>query len=439
MIDYGTIESVLEARRAWAVVAGDSMDVMRSMPEESVHLVVTSPPYWTLRNYGIEGRIWQGPRELCERHSWKEVRAIRGSGGTDRNPERNRRRKIRPPSDVKSQTCNRCGAWKGVLGDEPDPKLFAYHLVLFFREVRRVLRSDGSCWVNLGDAYNGSGGSGGDYAKGGLREGQRKYGKKNSRELKRKDKALSPHEFALYAREPWLTCEHCGRENHRKLWWNPMGYADWYCPACLKPGEPKMTELGWWIRQDNVWDKPNSSLDSTMDRTGVAHEYVFHMTKAEKGNFFSPYGFLEQKADATDTLGKRVRSVWRMSPRTGGHNHHAAYPIELPERAIKLGTPERVCMECNAPIKPYYLNCVEGFNEDQVTLDRRLIASFKTCEHAGANTAPPIVLDPFLGTGTTLIASHMFDRRAIGIELSPDHAATAATRMSTVLPMFAQI
>jgi len=434
-IDYGSADLVLGANRSWGVEVGDSMEVLQRLPDESVHMVVTSPPYWTLRDYGIEGRIWQGPREMCKRHTWKEIRAIRGSGGTDSDAERNQRRKIRPPTDVKSSTCQSCGAWKGVLGDEPDPQLFSYHLVLFFREVRRVLRSDGTCWVNLGDSYNGSGGSGGDYAKGGLREGQRRYGPKHSRDLKRKDKALTPHEFALWAREPWLTCEHCGRENHRKLWWNPMGYTDWYCPACLKPGKPTMTELGWWIRQDNVWRKPNSSLDSAPDRTGVAHEYIFHMAKAEKEVFYNAYGYTEKSENG---LGKKMRSVWSMSPRTGGHNHHAAFPGELAERAIMVGTADEVCGGCEKPFQPWFVNCVDGTGHDQIIVGRRKLYDIKQCDH-DAGAIPALVLDPFLGTGTTAITAHSLGRRSIGIELSSEHALTSATRLNDVLPMFNQL
>ena len=105
---------------------GNALDVLKSMPDESVQMCVTSPPYWGLRDYGVDGQ----------------------------------------------------------LGLEKTPEEFIAKMVQIFSEVKRVLRNDGTLWLNMGDSYNGSGGAGGDYNKGGLKEGQPKYGRKFTDNLK---------------------------------------------------------------------------------------------------------------------------------------------------------------------------------------------------------------------------------------------------------------
>ena len=111
------------------ILNGDVIACLRSLPDACVQCVVTSPPYWGLRDYGVEGQI----------------------------------------------------------GLEPTPEEHVEKMVEVFREVRRVLRDDGTLWLNLGDSYNGSGGAGGDYAPGGLKAGQPKYPGRRISALKPKD------------------------------------------------------------------------------------------------------------------------------------------------------------------------------------------------------------------------------------------------------------
>jgi DNA modification methylase len=139
------------------VVCGDALDVLKTLPERSVQCCVTSPPYWGLRNYGIPPSVF-GSDPFCP-HDWKGERyPLRDSGGDGTEGTLSG-----PPSQVHSRfgavgsaVCRKCGAWKGCLGLEPTPELYVGHLVLVFREVRRVLRDDGTLWLNLGDTYAGS-------------------------------------------------------------------------------------------------------------------------------------------------------------------------------------------------------------------------------------------------------------------------------------------
>ena len=123
----------------YQILQGDCLETLKSLPECSVQTCVTSPPYYRLRDYGVDGQI----------------------------------------------------------GLEQSPEEYIDKLVSVFREVRRVLKDDGTLWLNLGDSYNGSGGAGGDYSPGGLKEGQPKYPGRNEKSLKPKDLMMMPARVAL--------------------------------------------------------------------------------------------------------------------------------------------------------------------------------------------------------------------------------------------------
>ena len=123
------------------------------LPDESVHCVVTSPPYWNLRDYGLAPSVWGGDSE-CP-HYWSEGVVAPGARSSDdksgaKQPNANRRDRM--PT---SAFCGECGAWLGTLGLEPTVDLYVAHIVEIFREVWRVLPKDGTCWINLGDSYSG--------------------------------------------------------------------------------------------------------------------------------------------------------------------------------------------------------------------------------------------------------------------------------------------
>ena len=213
----------------------------RTLPlsDGSVHCVVTSPPYFGLRDYGLEPSIWGGDSD--HKHEWGEpIRGKSQSGslngstlqgaspGSERRPE------------WESQFCN-CGAWLGGLGLEPTPDLFIEHLVLIMREVRRVLRDDGTLWLNLGDSYASDGKWGGStggkhatqlHGGTGVGRGRRQTG------LKHKDLVGIPWRTAI-----------------------------------------ALQSDGWYLRRDVVWSKANPMPESVTDRPSTAHEYLFMLTK----------------------------------------------------------------------------------------------------------------------------------------------------------------
>lgn len=233
----------------WTIQQGHILEVLRAMPDESVHCVVTSPPYWGLRDYGIDPQVWGGDASC--KHAWGAM-------------QRGRRKDILP-ADVTTSTgrigtndsqggaplnggnfCQKCGAWKGSYGSEPTPEMYVEHTVQIFREIRRVLRSDGTLWLNMGDCY-----------------------------------ASKPFYDGDSVDPKWAQARNCGRNNgpNRQplegLKPKDMVGMPWRVAFALQAD-------GWWLRQDNVWDKPNPMPKSVQDRCTKAHEYVFLLAKSER-------------------------------------------------------------------------------------------------------------------------------------------------------------
>jgi DNA modification methylase len=166
------------------ILIGHVLDRLRGLPDKSIHCIVTSPPYYGLRDYGLEPVIWEpvrhapmtGVQEMAQPawsaperfagcdHTWNEwtethdVRETSTHGKsrtTDRCYGDQALRKFNGNHEkhTRRQFCEKCGAWRGCLGLEPDPALYIGHLVQVFRAAKRVLRDGGTFWLNLGDSY----------------------------------------------------------------------------------------------------------------------------------------------------------------------------------------------------------------------------------------------------------------------------------------------
>lgn len=253
---------------AVTIIQGDAMEQLRKLPAESVHACCTSPPYWGLRDYSIPPRVWGGV-EGCI-HDFKGV-LKRHRGGAQGKTGQRATRDTAAADAVCDINCGQfciCGAWLGVLGLEPTPELFVEHLVMVFDEVRRVLRKDGTCWVNLGDSYAGGGnGGGGSFAQDGIRMGCHGGGDKNvpfrkgSRgvggALKAGDMVGAPWRFAL-----------------------------------------AMQAAGWWLRRDVIWHKPGPMPESV---NGWRWEKCRIKTKPqEKGHQLSTDGNSKRTRDMSN-------------------------------------------------------------------------------------------------------------------------------------------
>jgi len=358
--------------------AGDVTDVLRALPDESVNCVVTSPPYWGLRDYGTA--TWDGGDAECTHRQKDAASAARKSTlGPDRDGlGANNQAHVAdiPYRDI----CGKCGARRidQQLGLEATPEAFVERMVAVFREVRRVLRKDGTCWLNLGSSYANTGRSDRDESPG----------------VGAKQEMKAP-----------------GRE----VVWKSGGGSNfsWMLPGGFKPKDmvpiPWMVAMalqsdGWWLRQDIIWAKPNPMPESVTDRCTKSHEYLFLLTKSanyhydadavrepsEKGAAGSRFdqgktgardGGDRTQEGYRDEAGRNKRSVWTIATQPYPEAHFATFPEALVEPCVLAG-------------------CPEG----------------------------GIVLDPFLGSGTTALVAKRLGRRAIGIDLSAEYLALAVKR-----------
>lgn len=276
------------------IYTGNALEVLKTLPECSVNMCITSPPYWGLRDYKTNPAIWN-----------------------DR--------------------------WQGELGAEPSFNQYINHLCDVFDEVKRVLKDDGTCWVNIGDNYN------------------------------KKSLTLIPFRFAL---------EMCNR--------------------------------GWIVRNVIIWQKPNATPQSVKDRFTVDFEYLFFFSKNKKYYFeqqLEPikqstynrcktgcginkganyqglnkknFERLQQRILDGTIAGRNKRAVWQIATHAYHGAHFAVFPPALIETPIKAG-------------------CPEG----------------------------GIVLDPFIGSGTTAFVAEKLNRNWLGIELNPEFAKLAEDRIS---------
>ena len=368
-----------------------------------IHTVVTSPPYWGLRDYGHAGADWPAV----------EYRTI---GGT---------------VSVPAMCC--------PLGLEPTPEAYVGHMVLVFRQVWRVLRDDGTCWVNVGDCYasHGAGAAGKELAYMGDAIRSRKA-KKPTGDLKVKDLVGIP----------------------------------WMLAFALRTD-------GWTLRQDCIWDKPNGMPEPTRDRCTKSHEYVFLLSKSAR-YFFDAHAARTShqcdgrkgerrsyKAGSSSSMnggehqamkgpfvglplnptGAARRSVWRISTQCFRGAHFATFPSRLAELCILAGTsPRGCCPACGAQ----WRRVVERVREatrpattTKATGDRltdgnrdperhvsRVVGEtwVPGCKCATGEAVPSRVFDPFSGSGTTAVTAAHLGRMGIGLELSAAYNAIAAIR-----------
>ena len=195
---------------------GNVLDELRALPSESVHCVVTSPPYWGLRDYGLEPVVWGGDPD-CE-HQWgsEMFGRKRGHPGDQSTLVGTQNAMLSKVAINQGQLCE-CGAWLGSLGLEPTIDLYIEHIVLVFRELWRVLRADGTCWLNMGDSYY-NGDKGGYHNKRTSTRGTIQAGNPHSdfpgapnRQpqegwgLKPKDAVMMPAIVSLALRQPYYT------------------------------------------------------------------------------------------------------------------------------------------------------------------------------------------------------------------------------------------
>ena len=340
------------------IICGDAIETLKAMADECVDCCVSSPPYWGLRDYGVDGQI----------------------------------------------------------GLEPTLDEFIDRLTQVFQEVKRVLKPDGTIWVNMGDAF----------------ESKQLIG------------------------QPWR-----------------LAFA--------------LQADGWYLRSDIIWSKPNPMPESVTDRPTMAHEYLFLMSKNPR-YYYDADAVREEAVYEGDkrhlrtdvsklagnpredngshaktgnpTQGRNKRTVWEIATQAVPDAHFATFPEKLIEPCILAGTSERgYCSECGRPwvrVTEKPPAPMDVFTKRTAPEDGKIhsgswvggklrghgqklqnwrdehpsltIGWEATCE-CRADTVPGVVLDPFMGSGTTALVAHRLDRDFVGIELSPEYCEIARKRI----------
>ena len=380
------------------ILIGDVFDKLRKLPDESVHCVVTSPPYWGLRDYGVSGQLGLEP----------------------------------------------------TLGEHLET------MVKVFEEVRRVMRPDATLWLNYGDCYaaspNGRSAAdtkaaGGDdrafrdkpfstvgpiQARSNGGEGQ--HFDRRQGVLKPKDLCMIPNRLAIALQEAgwWVRSE---------IIWakpNPM-------PESVTDRPTNSHEKIWLLSRSQKYYYDAEAVREA-DK-GTDHPRNILHKPEPSGGVMSPHQGI-RKADGRNGNGRNLRNVWNIATAPYAEAHFATFPPALAERCIKAGTSERgVCAECGAP----WVREVEAASggtigeswHDHSSDDTA--GNFKTGSSNGykrgqtiswglscacnVNTVPATVLDPFGGSGTTGLVADRLGRNAILIELNPEYAELARKRI----------
>jgi DNA modification methylase len=400
------------------ILPGDCRDVLRTLPDESVHCVVTSPPYWGLRDYGIPPSVWGGDA-ACQ-HEWGEgLRRHKGGphgNGLMREGGRSVVEAQASCKDIESGSfCRHCGAWRGAVGLEPTHQLYVDHAVEVFREVRRVLRADGSLWLNLGDCYANDGTWGG--ATGGK------------------------HTDYLHGQASRI-----GREKRRTgLKPKDLVGVPWRVAFALQ-------EDGWWLRQDIIWHKPNPMPESISDRCTKAHEYVFLLTKSAR-YYYDAEAIKEPASDDTHPRGpgnKRHKGTDAYNAGDARQRTKAGLVTYAERRRVGVtpkSAPEGSMVRAKESWHASTVAVLEKRNKRSVwTVASQPFPDAHFAMFAPALIEPAIlagcpqggtVLDPFGGAGTTGLVADRRQRNAILIERNPDYVAMAHRRIAADAPLFA--
>jgi DNA modification methylase len=451
------------------IIQGDALIELRKLPSESVHCCVTSPPYWGLRDYGTAN--WEGGDDSCDHLNHASV--PKGTADSHSPDQQSRLGMLKPYAHA----CGKCGAKRldAQLGLEKTPAEYVAKMVEIFREVRRVLRKDGTLWLNLGDSYCNAGSS---------RNGEGLDGKQRG--------GAKGEELGYQKRDPRYALRKQGIK-HKDLIGIP-----WRVAFALQAD-------GWYLRSDIIWAKPNPMPESVTDRCTKAHEYVFLLTKS--ANYFYDADAIKEKGcdepgthrggslvkaakngiedelisqrchrgkfeTLLSTGNRNKRSVWTVATAPYPEAHFATYPPDLIKPCILAGTSAKGCCErCGAPWERI-LDGATYYDGKQVGSDRQRKYGFReygrgpennlghsiqktlgwqpTCEclqfsdvHAcdepdkesvetpngaqareksrGVRTHSCTVLDPFAGSGTTGAVALELGRKAILIELNPKY------------------
>jgi DNA modification methylase len=371
------------------IINGNCLDVMRTMDAQSVQTCITSPPYYGLRDYGTA--TWDGGDSYCNHvddvalaERLRQKKSMISVGERIDGSTRTRVHDEQIGNTIQHRdVCPKCGAKRidAQLGLEATPDQYVTKMVSVFREVRRILRDDGTVWLNLGDSYAHN-----------VKEHNTKSDKQSSNRGTKE--FLTPHR----------NFEGVGIKTKDLIG------IPWRVAFALQSD-------GWYLRQDIIWSKPNPMPESVTDRCTKSHEYIFLLSKSQKYYFdheaiqepaiqsdlkrSAPRAFGAKVQEGThrcdvgntfvDTDTRNKRSVWTVNVHPYSGAHFATFPPKLIEPCVLAGCP------------------VGG-----------------------------TVFDPFTGSGTTGAVALKHHRKFIGCELNAEYVKLATARIESECTMFNQ-
>lgn len=459
------------------MLVGDARERLLELPAGSVQCVVTSPPYWGLRDYGTEPLVWGGDPSCA--HEWDSVKGRGISGGLSAKLTSNAGSRV---GSEQSQQC-RCGAWCGSFGREHTPDLYAQHLVEIFRQIWRVLREDGVCYLNLGDSYDdGPLGIPWMVAFALRADGWRlaarivwakgisfceAYAGSVMPESVTKRPTRAHEDIFMLAKSADYYWDHeaikeqvwpdgtmagfgSGRREGNRLWpggvvydgvrhvrdvWaiSPQPFNGEFCTACRRyydgPGKARIQVVPGDVRGKHGRDSESGH---------------------RSGGFSSPS--IEDQID-NPIREERICVCGRSD---AWLSHFATFPYDLVAPMIRAGTSERgCCARCGAPFRRLVehenaairmsprtflkrsldLRTACGGTQDQPARSRT-VGWQPACGCVSDGPRPCVVLDPFAGSGTVAVVAQRLGRDSIGIELNQNYADMACHRIVADAPLF---
>ena len=414
---------------------GDCREVLKTLPDKHFQTCITSPPYYGLRDYGTAS--WVGGSENCSHigDTLGNNRNFIDEGGRGSNK-----------ASLSTGDCIKCGAKRvdSQIGLEETPEQFVESLVNVFREVKRVLKDDGTLWLNLGDSYSSGGRT--TTTNQSVR-GDKDYGVTRPPPVE----GIKPKDlFGI----PWR-----------------VAFA--------------LQADGWYLRQDIIWHKPNPMPESVQDRCTKSHEYIFLLSK-------SPHYYFDNVAIKEETITfdnsnrdrdttklnntpgrtkmaglktnqyetRNKRSVWTVNTKPYKEAHFAVFPTDLIEPCVLAGSSAKICSGCGKSYrremvttdvpdrivrdhmvgvipkrdKPSRMN-----SKDMLSLTKEDNGFVKQCECDTDHTEQDRIIDPFGGSGTTALVADRHNRDATVIELNEEYIEIAKNRLEGDAPLFAKV
>lgn len=360
------------------IYLGDNLETLKSLDDNSVNCCITSPPYYGLRDYGTAK--WIGGDPNCPHRNLNPF----GNNTTVGTHKKMKELGLDAGnSHIFKQVCKKCGAIREdkQVGLEETPEEYIERLVAIFHEVKRILKDDGTLWVNIGDTYNAS-----------------SYDKRAEYAMSEKQKSNTGSYNNGVERPQAKNCKP-----------KDMIGIPWMLAFALRND-------GWYLRQDIIWAKPNPMPEPIKDRCVKSHEYIFLLSK--KPHYYFDYEAIQEPCaesseqrykyefntgkeqmdfrpnGASNTMGlknftgmRNKRDVWSVLPSSYKGAHFATFPESLILPMIMAGCPK------------------DG-----------------------------VVLDPFMGSGTTAVVAKKNNRNFIGCELNQEYVTMAERRISSVTP-----